>query len=194
MFFCPWKFYFVLSASMIIIKEVVLWACVVLSNWNSIAESTKMQHQSAPIVLWWIAFSPYPMHNSPFTKDERVVVPYMLLLENNIDVSKSCLVMLASWSNCGVLFCFLSLSILTPCEVHYIQLYFLNLFIYLFFTPIEIIFLNWSFYGSLIKSLVQKKYSLRWLWLTCVLPIWNVFGMMRHTRNFCSCLQWREFL
>ena len=126
MFFLPWKFYFVLSASMIVTKEVVLWAYVVQSKWNSIAESTKMQHQSAPIVLWWIAFSPYPMHNSPFTKDERVVVPYMLLPENNIAISKSCLVMLASWSNCGVLFSFLflSLSILTPCEVHYIQPYF----------------------------------------------------------------------
>ena len=106
MFFLPWKFYFVLSASMIVTKEVVLWAYVVQSKWNSIAESTKMQHQSAPIVLWWIAFSPYPMHNSPFTKDERVVVPYMLLPENNIDISKSCLVMLASWSNCGVFFFF----------------------------------------------------------------------------------------
>ena len=138
MFFLPWKFYFVLSASMIVTKEVVLWAYVVLSNWNSIAESTKMQHQSAPIVLWWIAFSPYPMHNSPFTKDERVVVPYIYIYffdrkrqrENNTDTSKSCWVMLTSWSNCGVLFCFvlffcfLSLSILTLCEVHYIQPYF----------------------------------------------------------------------
>ena len=63
---------------------------------------------------------------------------------------------------------------------------FIYLFIY-FFTPIEIIFLDWSFYGSLIKSLLCKKnYSLWWLWLTCVWPTGNVFGMMRHIGNFCS--------